>query len=155
MKVGPIAEGQAQQILANANADAQRVVLDAQTNTAAFLALLPQYKASPAVMRERLYLDAMEAILKSTSKVLVDSASNNILYLPIDKLMKSTGLSAVANTDVDTAQTSTKTSLATSPNNTASNTLATSDNTRNERPTRLYESDSDTNPDNPKGGNNP
>jgi membrane protease subunit HflK len=89
MKVGPIAQGQAQQIIEIANADAQKFVLEAQANTAAFIALLPQYASDPKVMRERLYLDAMENILKNSSKILLDSSSsNNVFYLPLDKMIK-------------------------------------------------------------------
>ena len=39
-------------------------------------------------MRSRLYLDAQEQILSSTSKVIVDQpGGNSLLYLPLDKLM--------------------------------------------------------------------
>jgi membrane protease subunit HflK len=41
-------------------------------------------------MRDRLYLDMMQSVLGSSSKVLVDQkAGNNLMYLPLDKLMRS------------------------------------------------------------------
>merc|ERR1711972_683487 len=50
--------------------------------------LLPEFQADPALTKERLYLDAMEKVYQNTSKVLVDNkGSNNLLYLPIDKIM--------------------------------------------------------------------
>ena len=38
--------------------------------------------------RKRLYIESMEAVLSETNKVLVDvKAGNNLLYLPLDKMM--------------------------------------------------------------------
>lgn len=39
--------------------------------------------------RNRLYLETMENVFGNTSKVLIDSSEggNNLLYLPLDKLM--------------------------------------------------------------------
>lgn len=82
-----IADGEAQKTVEIANAYAQQVVLDATTNTAAYLALLPLYQASPQVMRERLYFDTMEQVMKNSSKILVDGSNNNVFYLPLDKLI--------------------------------------------------------------------
>jgi len=50
------------------------------------LALLPEYTRSPLVTGERMYLDAMQQILSTTSKIVVDAKSGNLLYLPLDKL---------------------------------------------------------------------
>lgn len=85
-RVKPIAEGNAKRILAEAQAYAGQVVLNAKGETAEFLNLLPQYNLAPLVTGQRLYLDAMQHILSSTSKILVDSKSNNLLYLPLDKM---------------------------------------------------------------------
>mgnify|MGYP001278369190 CR=1 FL=1 len=38
--------------------------------------------------RERLYLDMMQSALGSTSKVVVEPKSGNLLYLPLDKLIQ-------------------------------------------------------------------
>jgi membrane protease subunit HflK len=49
---------------------------------------LKEYKKSPAVTRDRLYIDMMESVLNNSSKVMVDvKGGNNLLYLPLDKLM--------------------------------------------------------------------
>ncbi|GAB4393604.1 MAG: FtsH protease activity modulator HflK [Gammaproteobacteria bacterium] len=87
--VVPIAEGRAKRILQEAEAYKQEVILNAKGNTSRFLALLPEYLLAPKVTRERLYLDAMQAVLSRTSKVLVDiKEGNNILYLPLQQLMQ-------------------------------------------------------------------
>jgi len=88
-KVVPIAQGNAARTLADANAYQQQVVLNAQANVARYQAILKVYAASPDVTRERMYLDTMQTILQNTTKVLVDvNAGNNLLYLPLDKLLK-------------------------------------------------------------------
>lgn len=88
-KIVPLAQGGAARIIADANAYQQKVVLTAQANVARYQALLKAYTASPEVTRERLYLEAIQNILSNTTKVLVDSnLNNNMLYLPLDKLIK-------------------------------------------------------------------
>ena len=72
-----------------ARAYKEREVLEARGKVAKFNLLLPEYRAAPHVTRERLYLDAMQIVLSGTSKVLVDTKnSNNMMYLPLDKLMQ-------------------------------------------------------------------
>jgi membrane protease subunit HflK len=92
MQVEPIAKGQAQRLLADAKAYQQQVVLHASADVAPFLALLPEYKKSPQVMRERMYLETLEHVLSDNNKILVDTqgSGNNMFYLPLDKLLAST-----------------------------------------------------------------
>ena len=50
--------------------------------------MLSEYQKAPGVTRDRMYLDTMQQIFSSSSKVLVDSKSgSNLLYLPLDKLI--------------------------------------------------------------------
>lgn len=102
-KVVPIADGQTKRILAEAQAYEQQVVLHAQADVATFDALLPQYQRTPEVMRERLYLTAIESVLQNTSKVLIDTGkdSHDIVYLPLDKLLDSSAPPTVASDDND------------------------------------------------------
>ena len=46
--------------------------------------------------RERLYIDTMEQVLSSTSKVMIDqqSGGNSLMYLPLDKLVENSGRNA-------------------------------------------------------------
>jgi membrane protease subunit HflK len=86
----PLAQGVASRILADANAYQQKVILNAKANIAKYQALLTVYKNAPEVTKERMYLETMQNIFQKTSKVLVDvNTSNNLIYLPIDKLLTS------------------------------------------------------------------
>ena len=41
------------------------------------------------LMRDRMYIDTMQQILTSTTKVFVDAkAGSNLLYLPLDQLVR-------------------------------------------------------------------
>lgn len=85
-RVVPIAEGRASRIQQEAEAYSQKVVLNAQGEVSEFLALLPQYTATPSITAERMYLETMQRVLSKSSKIIVDSKSGNVLYLPLDKL---------------------------------------------------------------------
>ena len=85
----PTARGQAARLLEEANAYKEQVIAEAEGETARFLSVLAQYKLAPSVTRKRLYIDTMESVLSSSSKVLIDTkGNNNLLYLPLDKLMQ-------------------------------------------------------------------
>ncbi len=87
-KVVPLAQGVAARMLADANAYQQQVVLTAQANIAKYQAVLKAYSGAPEVTRERMYLESLQNIFNHTTKVLVDvNASNNMLYLPLDKII--------------------------------------------------------------------
>jgi len=48
-------------------------------------------------MRDRLYIDAMQQIFSSTTKIMVDTKNNNsMIYLPLDKLIAQTAAEAAA-----------------------------------------------------------
>lgn len=85
--VVPIAEGNAKRILEESKAFETQVVLRAEGEVAEYLALLPEYIHAPQVMRTRMYLDTMQQVLAKTSKIVVDSKANNMLYLPLEKWM--------------------------------------------------------------------
>ena len=87
--VVPRARGMASRLLQEADGYNARVVQEAEGNASRFKQILVEYNKAPAVTRERLYLDMMQSVLGSTSKVLVDQkGSNNLLYLPLDQLLK-------------------------------------------------------------------
>ena len=88
-EIEPRARGQVNRIMQEAEAYRQQVILRAQGEVARFEQLLPQYLAAPRVTRERLYLETMEEVFSNTSKVMVDvSSGNNIMYLPLDQMLK-------------------------------------------------------------------
>ena len=86
-KVVPEARGQAQRELEEANAYRDELVARAEGEADRFVKLLNEYRREPDVTRERLYLETMESVLGTTSKVLVDvEGGNNVMYLPLDRL---------------------------------------------------------------------
>lgn len=85
----PKAKGLAERLKKEALGYKEKIVNEAHGDVAQFEKLLPEYQASPEVTRSRLYIEAMENVYANTSKVLIDSQSgnNNMLYLPLDKMM--------------------------------------------------------------------
>lgn len=91
-RVIPEAEGAKARILQEAMAYKQKKVLQAEGEVAKFTKLLPEYKLAPEVTRERIYLQTMEEVLGESSKVLLDvEGSNNLMYLPLDKMISKRG----------------------------------------------------------------
>ena len=87
--VVPRARGMASRLLQEAEGYNARVVQEAEGNASRFKQILVEYTKAPGVTRERLYLDMMQSVLGSTSKVLVDQkGSNSLLYLPLDQLLR-------------------------------------------------------------------
>lgn len=87
--VVPKAKGTASRLLQEADGYKQSVIANAEGDAARFTQILTEYNKAPGVTRDRLYLDAMQQILSSTSKVLVEQkGGNSLLYLPIDKLLQ-------------------------------------------------------------------
>jgi membrane protease subunit HflK len=85
----PQARGQAARIREQANGYKARVIAEAEGNAARFEQMLTEYERAPAVTRERMYLDTMESVFSSTSKILIDAdGSNSLMYLPIDKILE-------------------------------------------------------------------
>ncbi len=88
--VVPRARGTAARQLQDAEAYRERVIADAEGEAARFLALLEEYEKAPQVTRDRLYLETMEQVMGASSKVILDAeGSGNLLYLPVDQLMRS------------------------------------------------------------------
>lgn len=84
----PEAEGAAQKILAEAEAYKESVILDAMGEAQRFNLILPGYLRAPQVTKTRMYMDAIEEVLTNTTKIIVNSNSgNNMIYLPLDKIM--------------------------------------------------------------------
>jgi len=87
----PKARGNASRLSAEAAGYQLKVENEAIGNASRFEQILTQYAKAPEVTRQRLYLDAQEQIMTSTSKVIVDQpGGNSLLYLPLDKLMSTT-----------------------------------------------------------------
>ena len=88
-QVVPVAEGGAARMLEAARAYQQSAIAQAKGDVAKFEKMLPEYKAAPEVTRQRLYLETMERVYSRVNKVLIDvEGGNNMIYLPLDQLMK-------------------------------------------------------------------
>ncbi len=93
----PRARGAASRLAQEAEGYKQRVEANAEGEASRFKQVLFEYNKAPGVTRDRIYLDTVEQMLTNTSKVLVDqkSGGSNLLYLPLDKLIQSSGSPAV------------------------------------------------------------
>jgi membrane protease subunit HflK len=90
--VVPKARGAAARLVEDAKAHREKVLAEAEGETSRFLAVLAEYEKAPEVTRERLYLDAVESVLGNVNKVMLDvEGGNSLMYLPLDKLIESSG----------------------------------------------------------------
>ena len=95
MDIIPKARGSAARVRQDAEAYRDRVVRDAEGEAGRFEALLVEYQKAPRVTRDRLYLDAIEEVYSNSNKVIIDSeGAGNLLYLPLDHLMRGSNPSA-------------------------------------------------------------
>ena len=93
------AQGQSSKLLANANAYKSKVVNDAKGKVSRYDALLFAYNGAPQMTRDRLYYDAMQDVLGHTTNVVLSNKGNNLIYLPLEQLMKRHSESAAASED--------------------------------------------------------
>jgi membrane protease subunit HflK len=85
----PRARGTASRLQQEADGYRQRVIASAEGDASRFRQVLTEYAKAPAVTRERIYIETMQQVLASTSKVMMDyRGAGNVLYLPLDRLMQ-------------------------------------------------------------------
>jgi len=90
----PRARGAAARLLQEAQAYKAKVSARAEGDARRFTSIVSEYSKAPTVTRERMYLETMEQVLSSTTKIFVDQkAGNNLLYLPLDRLISQSGSS--------------------------------------------------------------
>ena len=95
----PKARGTAARLREEADGYSQRVVAQADGDGQRFRSVLTEYQKAPGVTRDRMYIDAMQQVYSSVSKVMVDARSgSNLLYLPLDKLMQTGTVQVVPQT---------------------------------------------------------
>src|SRR5450830_252432 len=84
----PKASGAASRLLEEAEAYRSMVTENSEGNASRFKQVLVEYQKEPAVTRDRMYLETMQQVFSSASKVMVDAKTgSNLLYLPLDKLI--------------------------------------------------------------------
>ncbi len=82
------ARGQAAQIREEASAYKDRVVNEAQGEAQRFVSIYDEYANAPDVTRRRIFLETMEAVLKSSNKIILDDQQGVVPYLPLNELMR-------------------------------------------------------------------
>ncbi|KQP22384.1 FtsH protease activity modulator HflK [Pseudorhodoferax sp. Leaf267] len=94
----PRATGSASRLKEESEAYKARIVAQADGDAQRFRSVLAEYQKAPQVTRDRMYVDSMQQIYSSVTKILVDSRQgSNLLYLPLDKLMQMTAQSGAAD----------------------------------------------------------
>jgi membrane protease subunit HflK len=93
----PRVEGAAARLKEESEGYKARVIAQAEGDAQRFRLVLGEYQKAPQVTRDRMYLDTMQQIYSNVTKVLVDSKQgNNLLYLPLDKIIQMTSAGAAA-----------------------------------------------------------
>ena len=96
--VVPRARGTASRLTEEAKGYKSRVIANAEGEASRFRQILAEYNKAPEVTRSRLYLDTVQQVMSSVTKVMIDAkGGNNLLYLPLDKLMQAAGATAAAS----------------------------------------------------------
>jgi len=97
-QVVPLARGQSSRMMEQAEGYRAKVIGDAQGDTSRFLSILTQYNKAPGVLRERMYIETLQQMFSQSSKVLIDTkSSNNMLYLPLDRIMQQSSREPTVN----------------------------------------------------------
>jgi membrane protease subunit HflK len=86
----PVARGQAKKIIQDAEAYKAKVMADIDGETSRFQLVLDQFLKAPEVTRTRLYLEAMETILKDAQKLIAvgEKLQGVQPYLPLPEFKK-------------------------------------------------------------------
>ena len=93
-QIVPEARGDAQKLFEEAQAYKERVIARSRGEAERFNKLYAEYRLAPEVTRSRMYIDTIEAVMTNSTKVMIDvEGGNNLLYLPLDKIMERTAAS--------------------------------------------------------------
>lgn len=84
----PRAQGEAAQIVQNAEAYRARVVREATGEAARFEAVQAEYRRAPRVTRDRLYFETMQHVFSQANTVILDNRSGGVTYIPLDMLRR-------------------------------------------------------------------
>jgi membrane protease subunit HflK len=94
----PRAKGAAARLKEESDGYSARIMAQAEGDAQRFRSVLTEYQKAPQVTRDRMYIDTMQQVYSSVTKVLVDSRQgNSLLYLPLDKLMQQAGAVSAAD----------------------------------------------------------
>ncbi|MDA0791685.1 MAG: FtsH protease activity modulator HflK [Proteobacteria bacterium] len=112
----PEARGDAQRYLEEAEGYKQAVIAQATGEAERFNKLYVEYSAAPEVTRERIYINTLESVMSNSTKVMIDvKGGNNLLYLPLDKIIEQSRNQSASDNITDRSAT-TNSSANISPN---------------------------------------
>jgi membrane protease subunit HflK len=105
----PAAQGQAQKQRLEAAAYKSQVIGTAEGEAARFAPIAAAYARSPALTRNQMYVETIEAILAHSRKIIIDGKGVNTLMLPLDKLgsagaLKAAGVRGIIDVSAAAAQ---------------------------------------------------
>jgi modulator of FtsH protease HflK len=93
----PRARGTASRLAQEAEGYRARVVAQAEGDAERFRSVLVEYQKAPVVTRDRMFIDTMQQVYSSVTKVMIDSrAGMNLLNLPLDKLLQQSAAATTA-----------------------------------------------------------
>lgn len=100
----PDARGEAARVTAEAQGYSEAIVDRASGDAIRFEKLLEAYQQAPQITRDRMYLETIQHVLSKTSKVLITSkdGQNQMIYLPLDKMMNNAATTAKPIDQVNT-----------------------------------------------------
>ncbi len=120
------AGGGADKTTQEAEAYRAQVIEHALGETRRFNSILAEYKKSPEITRQRMYLETVEYVLQHTGKVLVDVKQGNpLIVLPTDKLF---GNESVKQSAATLPQENTQETVQSTQNNADDNSKETNNN---------------------------
>lgn len=91
----PRARGAAARLMEEAQGHKVRVVARAEGDAERFRLVQTEHARAPRVTRDRLYLETMQEVFSNVTKVLIDSRNNNnLLHLPLDRLIQQAAVAA-------------------------------------------------------------
>ncbi|UDG81063.1 Modulator of FtsH protease HflK [Candidatus Hartigia pinicola] len=86
-EVLPLAKGNAQKIIEEAKADKISIILKTKGEVESLSKILSEYRSSPTITRECLYINTMERIFSNTHKIIAHDKNQGILVLQLEKLI--------------------------------------------------------------------
>jgi modulator of FtsH protease HflK len=88
----PVAKGDADRIIAGAEGFRDQQIAEATGQAARFLKVYEEYRKSPDVTRERLFIEMQEKVLSGADKIILDQKNGSgqgvVPFLPLDQLQK-------------------------------------------------------------------
>jgi len=85
----PRARGAASRLIQEAQGYKASIMARAEGDARRFTSIVSEYARFPGVTRDRMYIETMEQVLSSTTKILIDQkGSGNVIYLPLDRMLQ-------------------------------------------------------------------